>query len=1594
MVNGYALTVPAKITHTLQKTKALFSGLNDVNNFAADISTQNANDSEIYSVADGSLFSGDEGLNFLTCDNFSGDPSEELVSGDVVSFSGDSAQIITKVVKFVTAPAGSGTFRDKAFIYFTTALEEKVTGKIVQRVRIKTRSDVNQSVVYRLPEQYCKSLESNPIKTGINYQVARQFYQNVEAGATNVTLSTNRSNEIFITNLKTSIVIARNLSQASDPQALMGRLVSISNMDIQDNGRKIVIYFSEPLAASCTLKIIQSVYVTNAIAKRKIIRRNVKLQIPFPESASPVISLGKPDIFMVNEVKSVSTGRILTNNYQLDDGQRPNMYDIGRLLLKPGLPLIRQSSADNESGTIEIDFDYLEHENDGDFFSVDSYTHEDGVNYQDIPYYNYEAQGAASPSRQDAGLAVPLRDCIDFRPVVNVSPPDGSVIATITPGIDAQNAFNFKDSTNGGDGFAPRIPVSNSQFQSDIEFYVGKFDTLFLDRTGRLVLTEGVQSEFPVRPGDLATGMRLYDLRIQPFCLNAQRNIKIKKFNYKRYRMKDIYSLDKRITRLEDVVTLTLLEAKTMTMTVKDAVTGLDRFRTGYIVDGFNDHSRGDVSSPYYRCAIDPKRSMLRPPFFKDQVDLEEKYQTDAKKLLEGNYVVRNGIATVPYDRSTYSEQQFATRWINLQVYNVFTWAGSLHMTPSVDTFTDIRVKPDLNITDNSLYDAMDGLVEGLYELGVLGTVWESNQVIIDEYVDWNSEEHRDVLDRLNNMSDQFTQTGAVEQVEILPPRVIGGGNAVEVTTQIFGTHITARGDVQVEREMSVAGGQVVNTSYGDRITDMTLVTNMRSIPVFFTVTDVKPNTRFYAFFDNVDVSRWVSPDDNTVDWPDGQRTCLQTPNGNPKGFGQEIISDDRGCFTGVLIVPNGRPPLQQVEREVTVITPEFIDPNTGNLVPETETTEIQTVNQIFDGYMQNIEYELSGPTRSFPTGQRILRFTTEKDNRDYTSAESDIVDSYAESVFTASGIVADREKTVVSTRAVQGFDHNRTVLDRVINEVEETQDIQRTFRFFNRPVRRDDPVAQTFEVDNNHSDGIFVTDLEVFFRTKDPVAAVQAYLIPTEGHVPNHNPIPMSTVTMNPDTLIRVSCTLFDATESLPVGTVVVGQTSGATGTIKSIVSFESAEDNPEINVTNHTYNVVLDNYNGEFQAGEEIIPQLLPLSQSTFQIVQDEFIVERVDINTFGEDYVDGDTRVVFSQPELLGGQAATGSVKVSQGKVYEIEVTSPGSGYIDIPSVTIETGTGFDATASARVRKGRTAVQMGVATSEDGSVGTKFVFDAPIYLLGNQVYAFVLFSTSLEYTAFTSRLGENALNTDVRVTEQPHLGSLFKSQNNGIWTEEQAEDIKFRLNKADFFTNTNSRIELKNVPITTHTINRDPIETNSSPGTDASNLFGDNPKIVTVYHDWHGMVEGDVVEIKGVIGEPGGIPNDDFNQLHTVIAADFQKFTIAVNSPAVRSEKAGGDKVLCSYNRPYEAMTLKTGVIQSPGTNLTAVTRTAEAETPSGFNADNAYYRDEPVQIQPEQRFYYNGPKQVASAINEVEYGDTFHLRGEPSLLVNAR
>jgi hypothetical protein len=93
--------------------------------------------------------------------------------------------------------------------------------------------------------------------------------------------------------------------------------------------------------------------------------------------------------------------------------------------------------------------------------------------------------------------------------------------------------------------------------------------------------------------------------------------------------------------------------------------------------------------------------------------------------------------------------------------------------------------------------------------------------------------------------------------------------------------------------------------------------------------------------------------------------------------------------------------------------------------------------------------------------------------------------------------------------------------------------------------------------------------------------------------------------------------------------------------------------------------------------------------------------------------------------------------------------------------------------------------------IQTSADGSVATTFNFDAPVYLEGGKEYCICLASNSTKYSVYISRIGENDLLTQTFISNQPYLGSLFKSQNASTWEASQWEDLKFTLYRADFLT-----------------------------------------------------------------------------------------------------------------------------------------------------------------------------------------------------------
>ena len=78
--------------------------------------------------------------------------------------------------------------------------------------------------------------------------------------------------------------------------------------------------------------------------------------------------------------------------------------------------------------------------------------------------------------------------------------------------------------------------------------------------------------------------------------------------------------------------------------------------------------------------------------------------------------------------------------------------------------------------------------------------------------------------------------------------------------------------------------------------------------------------------------------------------------------------------------------------------------------------------------------------------------------------------------------------------------------------------------------------------------------------------------------------------------------------------------------------------------------------------------------------------------------------------------------------------------------------------------------------IQTSADGSIATNIQFKAPVYVEGGTEYAVCLASNSTNYSGYISRIGETDLLTATFISNQPYLGSLFKSQNASTWEPSQ--------------------------------------------------------------------------------------------------------------------------------------------------------------------------------------------------------------------------
>ena len=133
--------------------------------------------------------------------------------------------------------------------------------------------------------------------------------------------------------------------------------------------------------------------------------------------------------------------------------------------------------------------------------------------------------------------------------------------------------------------------------------------------------------------------------------------------------------------------------------------------------------------------------------------------------------------------------------------------------------------------------------------------------------------------------------------------------------------------------------------------------------------------------------------------------------------------------------------------------------------------------------------------------------------------------------------------------------------------------------------------------------------------------------------------------------------------------------------------------------------------------------------------------------------------------------------------------------------------------------------------VSTSTDGNTATTFTFDSPVYVQGGTEYSICLLANTPDYKVWISDLGTQDTAGN-EITDQPHVGVLFKSSNNSTWSPSPTQDMKFSLKRAKFDTTAAGLVTLHNQSLPTKTLKTNPLEM-----TDAST-------VLKINHASHGM------------------------------------------------------------------------------------------------------------------------------------------------------
>lgn len=982
---------------------------------------------------------------------------------------GDYIRVVNTIgnteVKRVTAIAS------QVSLTIDSAFSGTVTGSVLDRVGTEIYEPENSSLIYQLPYYAIKSVRSSSGTNDTTYSVYEKFVGTSSGGSGGTcTLTATTSSGTFASAAETDNYILVNNSATSGGTIVVPSAINVSGSTVQ---------FTLPDTYASTPFIVIGAVNKSGVTLTEKSKTLVSVTdtTSFTTQAATTkteLLLGKADGYRLISVKMKSgtfaspgsTYSIdITDRFEFDNGQRTTHYDVARLVLK--------SSYSAPTAPIEVKWEYFSHST-GDYFTVNSYP--SNVAYAAIPYF----QGTA------------LRDVIDFRPRIS---DDGATFS-------------------GSGSSVSLVPKRGVDVRSDFQYYLSRKTKIAIDFDGNFFAIDGVPSLNPGDALDPALGMVLYNISLEPYTFGtSSNNVAIQSIDNKRYTMRDIGKLEKRIDNLEYYTSLSLLEQQTESLDIIDA-SGESRFKNGFIVDGFTGHNTGDVSSPDYLCAIDMENAELRPFFAMNNVNLIEKNSTSAARAA-ANYQLYGDVITLPVtEHVPLIKQEYASRLENINPFAIFTFLGVVNLNPPSDDWFEVDRRPDLIVEVEGNFNTIKNIAE---KAGVLGTVWNAWQ---NQWAGAPQRVGRTVYTAGDNWASGFgdVRISIADMNARFGASQRGHTNARQVTVDTFATQIGQSRTGTKTTLVAKIDKQVV----ADRVLSTAAIPYIRSRNVLVQVRGLKPNTRFYPFFDDIDVSAYCTSASKILYTPVSGVFDTQTNVGGLSAdTARRINGDSQVCLNKGDVITG------QISGATAVVVGTEYNPDTGAYslfvqnVKGTFSASEQLLGSITGarGTYQSISAGSTGGSivTNFSGDVHLLFNIPNTDSIRFRAGQREfkLVDTnQAQGSFTSRGRAMYRAQGILETRQ-QTVNAVRNA-ELVEEQVRDNRVIVQTSERVVADTGWWDPLAQTFLV--QQKGGAFLTKIDIFFASKDPKIPVNLELREVVNGYPGKLVLPFSRVSLKPE--------------------------------------------------------------------------------------------------------------------------------------------------------------------------------------------------------------------------------------------------------------------------------------------------------------------------------------------------------------------------------------------------------------------------------------------------------------------------------------------